>query len=513
MKNLRFYETDAAFKAYEQGAGGDGNSTKTSIPGVSGTWDLGKTYFNPHDEAKLTHTVTVKYVSIFDGTELADSETIEIKYLSGVTQEFILISKLIDGYVAIDDKVIVHIPSDVEVKIPYKNIINSENPLIFDIISAGTIVLEASDIAHTRTIEYKLNDGEWTSITSYTGASAPSISVSDGDVVYFRGDNAAYGGYLLNHYYYNSFSGSTAKFEVEGNIMSLIDSTGFATDTTLASSYTFYNLFYQCASLTSAENLILPATTLTNYCYNSMFYGCTSLTTAPALPATTLASSCYNSMFYNCTSLTTAQELPATTLTNECYREMFRGCTSLTTAPELPATTLASSCYNSMFSGCTSLTSAPVLPATNLASYCYSSMFYNCTSLTTAPELPATTLASVCYQGMFSNCTSLTSAPELPATTLESYCYALMFRGCTSLTTAPELPATALASNCYRGMFSGCTSLNYIKCLATDISASNCTYNWVGSVASSGTFVKNPNMSNWTTGDDGIPNNWTVQDA
>ena len=113
---------------------------------------------------------------------------------------------------------------------------------------------------------------------------------------------------------------------------------------------------------------------------------------------------------------------------------------------------------------------------------------------------------------MFQGCTSLTTAPELPATTLANDCYGRMFQGCTSLTTAPELQATTLAEQCYTYMFSGCTSLNSIKCLATDISALNCTYNWVENVASTGTFIKNPNMSSWTTGISGIPENWTVQD-
>ena len=114
---------------------------------------------------------------------------------------------------------------------------------------------------------------------------------------------------------------------------------------------------------------------------------------------------------------------------------------------------------------------------------------------------------------MFYGCTNLTTAPELPATTLAGYCYDGMFRDCTSLTTAPELPATTLVDYCYQYMFYGCTSLNYIKCLATDISATNCTLDWVNGVTSTGTFVKNANMSSWTTGVNGIPTNWTVQDA
>lgn len=152
-----------------------------------------------------------------------------------------------------------------------------------------------------------------------------------------------------------------------------------------------------------------------------------------------------------------------------------------------------------------------ILPATTLAEGCYQLMFDGCTSLVKAPKLSATTLAYNCYKSMFRDCTGLTRAPELPATTLARQCYSYMFKGCTSLTSAPELPATTLTSWCYTGMFNGCTSLNYIKCLATDISASNCLMIWVIGVASSGKFVKAASMTSWTTGVDGIPTGWTVQ--
>ena len=178
----------------------------------------------------------------------------------------------------------------------------------------------------------------------------------------------------------------------------------------------------------------------------------------------------------------------------------------------LPATALTQSCYRGMFQGCTSLVNAPELPATTLVLFCYGSMFRGCTSLVNAPTLPATALAQSCYQDMFWDCTSLENAPELPATALAQSCYVDMFWGCTSLVNAPELPATTLANYCYGSMFRGCTSLNYIKCLATDISASLYTYNWLRNVSPTGTFVKHPDAT-WTTGDNGIPTGWTVEDA
>ena len=334
----------------------------------------------------------------------------------------------------------------------------STEPLTFNILSAGTINWAASTVGIEKTIDYKLNDGEWTSITYNTGSSAPTITVNPGDKLQLRGNNAQYG---IDYFTYSSFGGS-ALFEIEGNIMSLIYGDDFKNKLTISSTYAFYGLFKDCTNLVSAKNLVLPATTLANYCYNNMFYGCTSLTTAPTLPATTLAEDCYGSMFDNCTSLTTIPSL---------------------------------------------------LPATTLANGCYTGMFYGCTSLTTAPTLPATDLADYCYNGMFGNCTKLTTAPELPATTLTDSCYSYMFGGCTSLTTAPELPATTLADWCYQEMFMDCASLNYIKCLATDIFASDCTYSWVSGVASTGTFVKAPSMASWTTDENGIPTGWTVQNA
>ena len=251
-----------------------------------------------------------------------------------------------------------------------------ETPLTFEILSDGNIVWKANSTAYTTTIEYRKNSGEWTEITSTT-AGTP-ISVVSGDTIQFRGNNLTYS---TGTSAYNSFSGTTAAFNVRGNIMSLISSSDFTTLNVLTSSFTFNSLMCDCTGLTDASKLVLPVTTLVGNCYRDMFRDCTNLMAAPALPATTLANNCYSYMFRGCTSLTIAPELPATTLAGNCYVSMFSGCTSLTTAPELPATELRGGCYSDMFNGCTSLATAPELPATALTSYCYSSMFSGCTNL------------------------------------------------------------------------------------------------------------------------------------
>ena len=315
-----------------------------------------------------------------------------------------------------------------------------------------------------------------------TWAQGNSVSINNGDKVMWKGTMTP-----ASTQGSGTFS-STANFDVQGNVMSLLYGDNFKGQTDLTGKdYAFYHLFSGNTKVVNAENLSLPATTLANYCYQTMFNGCTSLTTAPELPATTLVIECYGYMFKGCTSLTTAPELLAETLANHCYYSMFYGCTSLTTAPELPATTLASNCYCDMFNGCTSLVNAPELPATTLAEGCYGNMFYNCTSLVTAPELSATTLATYCYSGMFG--------------------------GCTNLTTAPELPATKLTNHCYDYMFLGCTSLNYIKAMFTTEPTWTRTQNWVSGVAATGTFVKN-SAAQWdVSGVNGVPDGWTVQTA
>ena len=416
--------------------------------------------------------------------------------------------------------------------------------LTIEVISGGTISWKKSNNSTpSKTVYYSKDGGTtWTSITSTSAGT--SINVSAGDIIYWRGNNAQYGGASYSAGSNGFKIPATCKCIVYGNIMSLIDATDFGNLDTLSSGFTFIYLFSGCYGLLESENLILPATSLTEYCYfglfggcssltnvpnlpatvltencyRDMFAGCTSLTSVPSdlLPATALAKGCYTNMFNSCTNLVSVPELPATNLSgaNYCYQAMFDACYSLTEAPELPATTLAPDCYFDMFHRCTSLTTVHVLPATTLVQDCYYHMFERCTGLTTVPSnmLPATTLATGCYYAMFAGCTSLITPPVLSVTELAGGCYYSMFKGCTSLTTAPELPATTLVNGCYQEMFSGCTNLNYIKCLATSISTTDCI-RWVAGVQEvSGTFIKASGIY-WPTGSSGIPNNWTVQET
>ena len=201
----------------------------------------------------------------------------------------------------------------------------SQDYLTFRALTSGTICWKAFG-SLTKTIEYKKNNGSWTSITST--ADGATISVNAGDTVKFRSSSNTT--YATSKSAYSGFEGGTAEIDIEGNIMSLLYGDGFASNTALTNStYQFCSIFKK-ALVVSAKNLILPATTMKNYCYRAMFSWCTTLVSPPALPATTLAQGCYWYMFEQC-AIMKAPELPATALVNECYGHMFEGCALLNT--------------------------------------------------------------------------------------------------------------------------------------------------------------------------------------
>ena len=78
--------------------------------------------------------------------------------------------------------------------------------LTFKAKTGGTIYFKTTSTNAKKTVEYKKNNDAWISITSNTGSSAPSIDVSNGDIVQFRGNNANYATSDSN---YTTFSGTS----------------------------------------------------------------------------------------------------------------------------------------------------------------------------------------------------------------------------------------------------------------------------------------------------------------
>lgn len=233
--------------------------------------------------------------------------------------------------------------------------------LTFEILSAGTInYYRQYDHVPAANIYYSKDRGAtWTELNTETIMDVQSFDVEAGDEVWFKGNNTSYA--------YNHFSGSTAEFNIKGNIMSLVYGDDFEGETEFPEGTTFQMLFER-TKVRNAEDLIIPSTSVGNHCFYMTFYQCWLLQTAPELPATTLGTGCYYSMFERCGSLVSAPELPATTLAEACYRSMFSGCYSLENAPELPASTLQEECYYTILSGCSMIDTVTCL-ATDISAY------------------------------------------------------------------------------------------------------------------------------------------------
>lgn len=270
-----------------------------------------------------------------------------------------------DTNIIYDSEAVSVIYTKVELETPM-----AEMPLTFEAVEAGSITVnwEQWSTPSLDGIQYQLNGGEWTD-----AAWGQPITLAANDKVCLRGDNgtcydeATWAGFHIE---------SQNDCYVYGNMMSLIDKDGFATNTTLTEPYAFFHLFqrsdYEPATTIRnhpTKDIVLPATTLTYNCYDGLFADCQGITRAPQLPATTLAEWCYCMMFSG-TSITEAPALPATTLANACYSDMFMNCISLAAAPELPAPTLVEGCYSSMFSGCSSLGYVKCLATDISADYC-----------------------------------------------------------------------------------------------------------------------------------------------
>lgn len=207
------------------------------------------------------------------------------------------------------------------------------------------------------TFQYSTDDGStWNNVS----IGQTTSSINTGDKIMFKASSLSIG----------SETGigtirPSGRASVEGNIMSLVYGDNFVGQTSISNNFQLRKLFSGATNITSAENMVLPATTFTKQCCSQMFQGCTNLVTPPKVVGTATArfngDYCLSDMFNRCTSLTKAPELPMTSLGTQCYWYMFQRCTSLTASPLLEAPTINTQSYGGMFNGCTSLNSITCL--------------------------------------------------------------------------------------------------------------------------------------------------------
>ena len=182
----------------------------------------------------------------------------------------------------------------------------SKDYLTLNILTGGTIMWRKNNRqSPSVTISYSINNGNWVDITSDTGSSAPTIIVYEGDKVRIKGNNNTYCATgtttgATTRSYYNSFSGDTsARYNVYGNIMSLIYGENFIGNNEFpdTNGWSFKSLFEGCKNVVSAKNLILPPTTLYMSSFRALFSNATNLVEGPELLAPTLAPACYSYIF------------------------------------------------------------------------------------------------------------------------------------------------------------------------------------------------------------------------
>lgn len=361
-------------------------------------------------------------------------------------------------------------------KIPVNWWVTYSSPLIF--ISKGNTQVALSAVGNPYDSMFRATKNNSTT-SAYTLGTY--ISLSDGDVLGFRGDTTHLG--KDNSNYYQFITSGDGTLTLSGSLDSLVNYNSILDD------YTFRRLFASCKNITDASKLVIPSTSISEGCYKATFYDCTALTAIPELPCLSTAPSCYYGMFQDCYNLSSIVSTWTTywqTGDEEDPDWIQQNHTSVSPVLRtLPATTLANTCYGYMFQGCSALTIPPSLPATTLADNCYRSMFYNCTNLSTAPTLPATTLTPSCYMYMFRSCSKLSSAPYLPAETLKN--------------------------NSYSWMFANCTSLNSVSAEFSSWGTSGTQYTngWLTNVSPTGEFHKYRTLST-VVGVSNIPSGWTV---
>ena len=234
----------------------------------------------------------------------------------------------------------------------------SKDYLTFEALEDGTFAVnwtmefltDASDDL-MKHISYSVDNGEtWTTQEINDDEGLYVEGIKAGQTVLWKGDGLTANSGNDEPITFNFLTGGdNAKFNVYGNIMSLIYGDDFEGKEFDDNFDDTMGWLFENSYVVSAKNLILPDNVFT-YCYQEMFKNCTELTEAPKLSATTLANGCYVSMFYGCTSLTEAPELPATVLAQSCYSHMFKGCTSLNYVKMMATNISASNCLGNWLS-------------------------------------------------------------------------------------------------------------------------------------------------------------------
>lgn len=180
-------------------------------------------------------------------------------------------------------------------------------------VSSGTLVPRADGTLPE--VYYSIDKETWEIFDT-------TLSVSPGDNIYFKanliGNVGSNGNTRFLENDINSEPGiSTAKFNVSGNILSLLFSDNYLTETIGEEDYFTFWEFFDNLGVVDASNLILPNITI-RYCYGWMFKDCKDLVSAPVLPASVLEEGCYYEMFAGSSNLSSVSCLATDISASDC---------------------------------------------------------------------------------------------------------------------------------------------------------------------------------------------------
>lgn len=234
-----------------------------------------------------------------------------------------------------------------EGELVFEHRVNIHTPFTIEALEDGKLNWDLSNMA----IIYSINGGP----TEFVGGTI-EIDVKKGQIIEFKvpgsGDPDVYPNYK------NRTIQTNFKFNVFGNIMSIVEGNSAFEDNIVIPNIEQFKGFFKESKVVSAKELILP-TTLTGYCFMEMFKDCKLLTKAPELKSTKVSAECFREMFSGCSSLIEPPtSLTAGTLSVGCFYEMFKDCTSITSSPKITTTYfqfVSDNVCNGMFSGCEKL--------------------------------------------------------------------------------------------------------------------------------------------------------------
>lgn len=423
MRNLRLYDADIDFKAYEQEKGGDGLKTRTIFPGISLTKDITGTYFNPHDASVEERNITIKHLLSGTQVEVGEQKEKTIQASVGVETDIKVNDKeTLTNLMQLNDAS--SISSSNTAEFWHASNINTEE------LSPGENYFNAIYKSTSSGSTVKLYNASKTALSTYlVDILVDGISLS-GNVVSeytFQQSGLHVVKYLFANTPTNGWSWGSELFKtcsdliwigVPDNVTSL-GSDAFAgcsglTGVTLPNSVTqlAWRAFSGCSSLSD----ISVGTGIT-YLGEGVFGGCSSLTELTFTDSLTHIAA---SAFTNCTSLTSVTIGSGVT---QIENYAFFNCASLLSIT-IPGS--VESWENFTFKNCSSLTSVTIesgvtyigvgtftscksLISVILPDSVYSigyQTFYECFSLT-GLTLPPT--IETIGMGMFYNCRSLAS--------------------------------------------------------------------------------------------------------